>query len=297
MNGVLVIDKPTGWTSHDVVSKVRRLTGERSVGHLGTLDPLATGVLPLLLGKMTRLAQFFSDADKEYEGEIRLGYSTSTFDSEGERTSDIKPVTVDLEDIRNASCAFLGIVQQVPPPFSAKKISGVPAYRLARKQKPVELKPVMVHVKEFEVLGLAEDRVSFRAQVKAGTYIRTIAHELGLALGTGGHLATLRRTRSGEFTLADAITLQRLVDLAADQSFGNVFLPIRRILPELPSVTVTEEQQVRVCHGNSVNLAEFSSAKTIKVFSRGGELVAIAERVAGTLFQPKVVMCPRVGPL
>lgn len=291
MNGVLVIDKPIGWTSHDVVSKVRRLTGERSVGHLGTLDPLATGVLPLLLGKMTRLAQFFSDADKHYEGEIRLGYSTSTFDAEGERSSDYTPVTVDLETIRNASRAFVGSFPQVPPPFSAKKISGVPAYRLARKQKPVELKPVVVEVKEFEVLGMIDDRVSFRAQVKAGTYIRSIAHELGQALGTGGHLASLRRTRSGEFTLADAITLERLIHTAVNGSFHTLFVPIRKLLPGLPSVTATEEQLVRICHGNSVNLAELSRAKTIKVFSPANELVAIAERVAGTLFQPKVVMC------
>jgi tRNA pseudouridine55 synthase len=292
MNGVLVIDKPTGWTSHDVVSKVRRITGERSVGHLGTLDPLATGVLPLLLGKMTRLAQFFSDADKEYEGEIRLGYSTSTYDAEGERTSELKPVAVDLESIRVASRAFEGRFPQTPPPFSAKKISGIPAYRLARKQKAVELKPVMVEVKEIEVLGLVEDRVSFRAQVRAGTYIRSIAHELGQALGTGGHLASLRRTRSGEFTLADATSLERLGEAAEDHNFDSVSVPIRRLLPELPSVTASEEQLVRVCHGNSVNLAELSRAKTIKVFSRDNELVAIAERVAGTLFQPKVVICP-----
>src|SRR5438105_1548629 len=177
MNGVLVVDKPAGMTSHDVVARLRRITGERSVGHLGTLDPIATGVLPLVLGRMTRLAQFYTGSDKRYEGEIRLGWATDTYDAEGEPLSPGTQVQVTLEEVRAAAERFKGEIQQLPPPFSAKKIAGVPAYKLARKKKEVSLQPVRVMVHEFEIEKIEADIICFRAHVSAGTYLRSIAHE------------------------------------------------------------------------------------------------------------------------
>ncbi len=172
LNAVMVVDKPAGWTSHDVVAKVRRIVGERSVGHLGTLDPMATGVLPLVLGRMTRLCQFYSASEKVYEGSIGLGVATDTYDADGEPIGLPQPVNVTLEEITAAAAPYLGIIQQLPPPFSAKKIHGVPAYKLARKKKDVELQPVQVEVKEFTVAALEGNLARFRCRVSSGTYVR-----------------------------------------------------------------------------------------------------------------------------
>src|SRR5206468_1503675 len=174
MNGVLIIDKPAGLTSHDVVNRVRRILGQRSVGHLGTLDPMATGVLPLVIGNLTRLAQFYLASEKTYEGVIRFGFSTDTFDAEGEATSAAQAVALAENQVRELAARFRGTIEQAPPPFSAKKIKGVPAYKLARKHDDVQLKPVQVEVKEFEITSLEGDRISFRARVGSGTYIRSI---------------------------------------------------------------------------------------------------------------------------
>src|SRR5690349_8766550 len=182
-NGILIIDKPAGLTSHDVVHRVRRIVGQRDVGHLGTLDPMATGVLPLVLGNMTRLAQFYLASEKAYEGVVRFGFATDTYDAEGQPTSEPQPLHLSLDQLRELSCKFHGKIEQLPPPFSAKKIRGVPAYKLARKKKDVLLKPVQVEIKEFELLELTDSRVSFRARVASGTYMRSIAHDLGQLAG------------------------------------------------------------------------------------------------------------------
>jgi tRNA pseudouridine55 synthase len=300
MDAILVIDKPAGITSHDVVARVRRLLGERSVGHLGTLDPLATGVLPLLIGRYTRLAQFFAPAAKSYEGVIRLGFATDTYDADGEqvgeRTHDPK---VTLEQLRRIATGFVGEIDQKPPRYSAKKIAGVPAYRLARNNQEVELKTVRVQVERFDVRHLESDRVWFSAKVSPGTYVRSLAHELGQRLGIGAHLAELRRTAAGEFTLAQAITLDHLQQLkeqsAAQQAsfetcIDQFSLHPRRILPELPSVTVNSETAGLIANGRAVNLSELSAARQVKVFAGERKLLAIANRIAGTLFQPKVVL-------
>jgi len=286
-NGVLIVDKPAGMTSHDVVARVRRLAGERSVGHLGTLDPMATGVLPLVLGRMTRLAQFYAASEKSYEGEIRFGFATDTYDADGEPIGGPQPVGLTLEQVRAAAVGFRGSIQQTPPPFSAKKVGGVPAYKLARKKKEVELKPIRVEVREFEILGLEGDRASFRAHVASGTYLRSVAHDLGQLLGVGAHLASLRRTRVGEFGLEDAHTLEQ-IEQADDVE--KLCVHPRRILPEFPSVTATEENLARIRNGMAVNLPEMSRAPLVKVFAGQAELVCIASRVAGTLFHPKVVL-------
>jgi tRNA pseudouridine55 synthase len=290
MNGVLIVDKPAGLTSHDVVSRVRRLLKERSVGHLGTLDPMATGVLPLVMGKLTRLAQFYNDAEKIYEGKIRFGFATDTYDCEGEPASAPRIVQVTLEQVREAAAGFRGMIEQLPPPFSAKKIQGVPAYKLARKKREVKLEPVRVEIKEFEILALEGELAGFRARVSSGTYMRSVAHEIGQKLGLGAHLACLRRTGVGEFTESDCCTLERLEAAAQQDEAEGLMIHPRRILPGFPSVTADDLNANRIRHGQAVNLPELSRARLVKVFAGQAELIAIASRVAGTLFHPKVVL-------
>jgi tRNA pseudouridine55 synthase len=290
MNGVVIVDKPAGFTSHDVVNRIRHLLDERAVGHLGTLDPMATGVLPLVLGRMTRLAQFYNAAEKTYEGEIRLGFATDTYDATGEATGPAVPVAVEEDEVRQACTRFAGEFEQMPPPFSAKKIAGVPAYKLARKKREVTLKPVKVKIKQFDLLGFAKDRVRFHACVSSGTYLRTVAHELGAALRTGGHLSVLRRSAVAEFDLADAHTLDEIEAAAQADSFEALLVHPRRLLPNLPSIATTDENVARIRTGQAVNLPDVSRAPLVKVFRGQTDLIAIASRVAGTLFHPKIVL-------
>jgi tRNA pseudouridine55 synthase len=290
LNAVMVVDKPAGWTSHDVVAKARHMLGERSIGHLGTLDPMATGVLPLVLGRMTRLCRFYSGSEKTYQGKIRLGVVTDTYDADGEPAGKPQIVNVTLEEVVAASSAFLGLIQQTPPPFSAKKIQGVPAYKLARRKQPVELKPVEVEVKEFTISGLNEDLVDFQCRVSSGTYVRSLAHELGQKLGVGAHLASLRRTAVGEFTIAQSHTLVHVAEAVAQGRVDELCIHPRRVLPEIPSVTATDEDLAKIRHGRAVNLPDMSRSKWVKVFAGQSELVCLASRVAGTLFHPKVVL-------
>ncbi len=278
-------------TSHDVVAIVRRATGERSIGHLGTLDPMATGVLPMLLGKYTRLAQFYGRADKSYTGTIRFGYSTDSFDADGTQDSETKPLTQSLEQLRELVTRFHGTLDQVPPVFSAKKINGVPAHKLARTGQPVPVKPAQITVHRFVLTELTEETASFEVSISAGGYIRSLAHELGLAAGCGAHLASLRRTQAGDFTLADAITVEQLKELAGDTAAIEALLPHpRTLLPEMPSVTADEQLAGRLRNGMQVNLPEFSAAPLVKVFTSPTEMLAIGKRIAGTLMQPIVVM-------
>jgi tRNA pseudouridine55 synthase len=290
VDGVLIVNKPAGWTSHDVVARVRRIASEKSVGHLGTLDPMATGVLPLVLGSFTRLAQFYNQADKRYEGSIRFGWPTDTYDAEGEPSGPALPVQLSLDQVRAAGDRFVGLIQQVPPPFSAKKVAGVPAYKLARKGEEVELKPKEVEIKEFEITGWNGTEAQFKAWVSSGTYLRSLAHDLGQILGPGAHLASLQRTAVREFGIADAHSLADLEQAAAGNMLDQLFLHPRMVLPEFPAVTAPPESAARIRHGGAVNLPEFSQATTIRVFAGQRELLAIARRVAGTLFQPKVVL-------
>ena len=290
LNGVMVVDKPAGWTSHDVVAKARNLLRERSIGHLGTLDPMATGVLPLVLGRMTRLCQFYSASEKTYAGTIKLGIATDTYDADGEPVGPPQLVHVTLEEIVEMTRGFVGLLQQVPPPFSAKKIKGVPAYKLARKKQEVELAPVEVEVKEFTVCGLEGDLVRFRCRVSSGTYVRSLAHELGQKLGIGAHLASLRRTAVAEFSTDQSHTLEDIAEACARDGVEALLFHPRRVLPEIPCVTATEEDIGKIRHGRAVNLPEMSRSRWVKVFAGQDELVCLASRVAGTLFHPKVVL-------
>ncbi len=289
------MDKPGGMTSHDVVNRLRRITGEKSIGHLGTLDPMATGVLPLLLGKYTRLAQYFSSAEKSYAGAIRFGFSTDTYDAEGEAAGpDLwaeKGPALTLEQVRKAAEHFHGEMEQMPPAFSAKKIGGKPAYKLAREGKPVELKTAKVRIVSFEITALEGAEASFSMSISAGGYVRSVAHELGQALGCGAHLSRLRRTQAGVFTIDEARTLEELQAVAGNlEALEQLCLHPRGLLPEMPSVSGDAQALGRLRNGAQANLPEFSQASMVKVFIGQRELVGIAKRVAGTLFQPVVVM-------
>jgi len=275
-------------TSHDVVSRVRRLASEQSVGHLGTLDPMATGVLPLLLGKYTRLAQFFSLADKTYTGTIRFGFATDTYDAEGAAVGPVCEPALTLDQVREAALPFRGEIAQMPPVFSAKKVGGKPAYKLAREGKPVELKPKTIQIHEFAIQGLEGDTARFRMKVSAGGYVRSVAHELGIALGCGGRLSSLRRTQAGVFGIEEAWTLEALGELGP--GIEKAMVHPRTLLPEMPCVTADETALGKLRNGGQANLAEFSDAAMVKVFAGQRELVAVAKRVAGTLFQPVIVM-------
>jgi tRNA pseudouridine55 synthase len=291
VNGLLVIDKPAGMTSHDVVGILRRITGERSIGHLGTLDPMATGVLPLLLGKFTRLAQYFSSAEKSYSGTIRFGFATDTYDAEGQPAGPDSQPALTLDQVRAAASRFQGEMEQMPPPFSAKKIAGMPAYKLAREGKPVELKAVKVCITSFEIIAIEGSDARFTMTISAGGYVRSVAHELGQILGCGAHLSSLRRTQAGVFTLAEAHTLDELQLLAGNAAaLEGLCVHSRSLLPEMPSVTGDALALGRLRNGAQANLPEFSNAPLVKVFAGQNDLVGIAKRVAGTLFQPVVGM-------
>jgi tRNA pseudouridine55 synthase len=323
MNAVLIIDKPAGLTSHDVVNRARRILRERCIGHLGTLDPMATGVLPLVTGNLTRLAQFYTASEKTYEGTIRFGFATDTYDAEGEPTTIPQEVNLHVSDVEAMATRFRGVISQTPPPFSAKKIKGVPAYKLARQQKQVVLKPVQVEIKEFEILEVGSDRARFRARVASGTYMRSVAHDMGRELGCGAHLESLRRTSVAEFNLEEAHTLDELAHLChPDRSVPSpkgtergveslprasearregpavavasiveaLFIHPRKLLPDFPSVTADEPTVARIRSGRTINLPDVSRARQVKVFAGQSELIAIATRIAGTLFHPKIVL-------
>jgi len=293
VDGVLIVDKPAGLTSHDVVVRVRRMAQEKSVGHLGTLDPMATGVLPMVVGRFTRLAQFYNAADKRYRGTIRFGLATDSFDAEGDPAGPEQPVNLSLDQIRDAAARFVGKLEQLPPPFSAKKVAGVPAYKLARKGKEVALEPKPVEVKEFTITSWESPQAQFSAWVSSGTYVRTLVHDMGKILGPGAHLSALVRTAVREFKLDEAHSLDELERAAVDGRLEEMLLHPRLVLPEFPAVTASEESLAKIRHGSAVNLPEFSKAGTVRVFAGQKELVAIANRVAGTLFQPKIVLAGR----
>lgn len=290
MNGLLILDKPAGMTSHDVVARVRRASGESSIGHLGTLDPMATGVLPLLLGKFTRLAQFYGTSEKTYTGTIRFGFATDTYDAQGTPISQPLQPALTLELVRAAASRFRGEIQQMPPPVSAKKIGGKPAYKIARAGGTPELKPVPISVTDFAIISLEGDIASFSIRLSAGGYVRSIAHELGQALGCGAHLASLRRTVSGPFPIEQALSLDEVEVLGRSGTLAEHLPHPRTLLPQFPSVTADEQTAGRLRNGMQVNLPEFSPVPLVKIFVGQKELAAIGRRVAGTLFQPMVVL-------
>ncbi|MGD0500827.1 MAG: tRNA pseudouridine(55) synthase TruB [Bryobacteraceae bacterium] len=293
MDGVIVVDKPEGWTSHDVVAKTRRIAGTRKVGHLGTLDPIATGVLPLVIGRATRLAQFYTHSDKIYECVVRFGWSTVTYDRAGEPTSEPAPVALDAGELERLLERFRGEILQVPPPVSAKKVGGKKAYDLTRLSKPVELAPVKVHVYELALLAVGASEARLRAHCSGGTYMRSIAHDLGQALGCGAHLLDLRRTASAEFDIGQARTIPQLESLAADERLVDAITPAARMLPDFPGVYVDDITVSQIRNGRNFRASPFRSqtaSRYVKAIDREENLVAVGEAVLPNLYHPVVVL-------
>jgi tRNA pseudouridine55 synthase len=293
VDGIIVVDKPAGWTSHDAVNRMRRLAGTRKVGHLGTLDPAATGVLPMVIGRATRLAQFFSRNDKVYEGVIHFGCATDSYDGDGVALSD--PVEVALEPValETALDCFRGEFDQMPPPVSAKKIGGRPAYELARKHLPVELSAVRVSVSRLEVLEMQSGEITVRVHCSAGTYIRSIAHDLGQALGCGAFLKSLRRLASGDFRIEQARTLDELGALAEAGRLEEALLPASGLLPEFPAATVDEITAGQIRNGRDFQipaLPTHPAARYVKALNSRGELVAIGEARLPLVYHPVLVL-------
>lgn len=292
-NGVLVVDKPAGPTSHDVVARVRRALKTPRVGHTGTLDPLATGVLPIVVGRATRLASFLSGSEKEYVAGIRLGSATETYDAAG-RGAIPAPPDVATADLNDALCAFRGTFDQAPPPFSAKKIDGVRAYKLARKQTPVQPAPVSVTVHRLALESYNDGLVVLRVAASAGFYVRSLAHDLGRALGCGAHLETLRRVRAAGFAEDAAVPLSQIEE--SGQDAARWLVPLEKLLQDIPAVVLSDRGLKRAVHGNHVSPEDTSppvvspDIDRCRLIDRAGNLIGIAEPRAGGLLHPVVVL-------
>jgi len=283
MDGVLVIDKPSGPTSHDVVSRVRRATGTRRVGHTGTLDPIASGVLPLVIGRAARLARFLGDGEKHYDALIRLGLETDTYDVTGRPTPGGFPDGVERlspERVEEALRGFRGTFRQAPPPFSAKKVDGTRAYRLARRGMPLQLPPSTVRVSRLELADLEGDLLRLEVTCSPGFYVRALAHELGAQLGTGACLQSLRRVRSGEFALDRAASLEAVEqDIAVAR---DCLVPMSSLLNSWPGVTLTSQGARRAACGGLIRQADLAGpagpfACRVRLFDQRGQLIALAE--------------------
>jgi len=291
LDGALLIDKPAGPTSHDVVYALRRNFRLDKVGHCGTLDPNATGLLIVVLGRATKLSEKLMSDDKVYEGTVKFGEATDSYDAAGELVSSLPLLPMTLEEINQSAATFQGDQMQTPPMVSAVKVNGVPLYKLARKGVEVERKARLIRVYSFKFSRYEEPYGSFRVACTKGTYVRSLAHDFGQKLGCGAHLSSLRRTQAGVFTLAEVHTLEELSALAGEiEALERLCIHPRNLLPEMPSVTGDAMALGRLRNGAQANLPEYSSAPLVKVFAGQRELVGIAKRVAGTLFQPVVGM-------
>ncbi len=293
MDGVIVVDKPAGWTSHDVVNKMRRIADTQRVGHLGTLDPLATGVLPVVVGKATRLAQFYTRSDKIYEGAVQFGWATTSYDRDGEVVGEKRGVVLDRAELERCLEPFRGEILQTPPAVSAKKVDGKRAYELARKQIAVELEPVKVQIYELELLAVEGAEARLRVHCSGGTYVRSIAHDVGRLMGCGAHLRELRRLASGEFRIGQARTIPQLERLAADERLIDALVRAADMLPAFPSVFVEDAVVRDIRNGRNFPASPFRAqpeSRHVKAITREGELVAIGEAVLANLFHPTVVL-------
>lgn len=298
-------------TSHDVVQAVRHRLGVRKVGHLGTLDPMATGVLPLALGKATRLVEFLKGGRKSYEGTIRLGFSTDTYDREGQKNSDVVTPEVTREQLTQQAAKMLGEQLQMPPPFSAKKLRGVPAYRLARQGKPVPLAACAVQIDalSFTLSVSTTDEVEFTICCSAGTYVRSVAHDLGRHLGCGAHLVRLRRTESGEFSLSQSLTLHEFQRLTLEVLAARLIL-LNEVLGEFPVLQADAQAETAIAQGrvfscgNAEGQPQSGETSWHRVLSSEGLLIALAKPVAASgandlanstavLWHPDVVLITR----
>jgi tRNA pseudouridine55 synthase len=302
VSGVLVIDKPAGITSHDVVARVRKILHQRQVGHFGTLDPFATGVLPVSVGKATRFAQFYLKSRKAYAGTIRFGFSTDTYDATGEPTSEAVPVALEASVLEGHFRQFTGRLLQTPPPYSAKRVGGKRAYELARQHQPVNLTPVEVEIYALELLSFEGEQVHFAVECSGGTYVRSVAHDLGQKLGCGAHLAGLRRTAVAEFTENRAVTLEHLQAVGQQGNWESCIVRLEALLPDCPELVVRGREEASVRHGHAFELAQalrpgrgeapehVTAANLLKILGPERRLIAVARHVSGAIYHPHLVL-------
>jgi len=305
VHGALVINKPRGVTSHDVVVRVRKLLRERSVGHLGTLDPIATGVLPLLIGAATRLQRFYGARRKAYRGRIRFGFATDTYDADGHALGPDTAPTLTREQLAPLLTELTGKIEQVPPAYSAKKVGGVAAHERARRREKFTLAAVAVEVYRFELQQVEGARAEFEIECAAGTYIRSLVHDLGQRAGSGAHLEEICRTASGEFTLQQSLTLESLEEAVREDRVPQVLIPLNELLAELPLAVVNTGLERKLRHGGRIELNETQIEPgqmvdaidsdawkpfRLRVLNQQRELVAIAQAVVPRVYQPIVVM-------
>ncbi|MGA2600112.1 MAG: tRNA pseudouridine(55) synthase TruB [Bryobacteraceae bacterium] len=293
MDGVFVIDKPAACTSHDVVNRMRRISQMRRIGHLGTLDPMATGVLPLIVGRATRLAQYFIRNDKIYDAVVRFGLTTTSYDREGEVTSTNDSFELNRAELEIALESYRGTFFQTPPPVSAKKVNGVPAYKLARKNVAVELEPVEVTIHSLDLLEMTRDTARILVRCSGGTYVRSIAHDLGQRLGCGGILDQLRRTASGDFTEEQAHSLEELQSLSEQKRLADALIPAGLLLPEIPAEIVDALTAGQIRQGRDFRVSPFRSQREgrfVKALTHDGELVAIGEAKLPHVYHPILVL-------
>jgi tRNA pseudouridine55 synthase len=293
MDGVIVIDKPQGLTSHDVVAAARRMLGEKRIGHTGTLDPLATGVLPLACGRATRLVRFLTASDKEYDASILFGMTTDTLDIRGAETSR-SGATPSQDAVVEALASLTGEYLQMPPAYSAKKIGGRRAYELARRDEPVTLTAVPVRVSRLDLVEFGDDRCRLSVTCSAGFYVRSLVRDLGERCGTGACLEALRRTRSGDFSLDEAVALDALEDPA---DLETLLIPMEKLLPNLPAVTVTSEGLARVSHGQQIRASDLAgpalstAADWVRLLDGSGSLVGLGTpHSTSGILHPEVVL-------
>lgn len=281
MDGVLVVDKESGWTSHDVVAKIRNLLKIKKVGHAGTLDPFATGVLPLTLGRATRLTNYFLASDKGYRGVIRFGFATDTYDVDGDPSSEETQPILERSKLENIFSRYQGTIQQTPPPYSAKKVNGRPLYSYARKGIDIIPPSKTVTIKSLILHGIENCEVEFELTCTAGTYARSLAHDIGREYGCGAHLIRLRRIHSGEFPIEKAAPLHdKNGQFHSPDYFLSRAIPKKDLLQEIPSIVISDGDRAKLLHGTDLNLLTVNSeAEEFRLIDVSGELIAIARRI------------------
>lgn len=312
-DGALVINKPKGRTSHDMVDAVRHLVGFRQIGHLGTLDPLATGVLVLLLGKATRLVRFYTGRRKRYTAGFRFGFATNTYDSEGEAQGPDTAPELDRDQLERFAAESMGKFAQMPPQFSAKKVKGRPAYELARQNVEFQLKPADVELFEYRLMGIEGSVARFTIECSSGTYVRSLAHDMGKRLGCGAHLTEISRTAVGEFSIEQAMAIEEVAESARAGKLKDLVIPLENLLANYPRANVLPILEKRVRHGGKFNVmvsqvqpghvdlppgatthldSDAVGPPRLRVFSQENKLLAIAEAVVPRTYQPVVVFDP-----
>lgn len=289
ISGVLVVDKPSGMTSHDVVNVVRRLARTRRVGHAGTLDPMATGVLVVLVGPATRLSRFAMRGDKRYHSVVRMGETTNTYDADGEIT-ERRTVTVDRVAIEDALTALVGPIEQIPPMYAAIKVKGRKLYELARQGKEIQREPRAVTIHSIDILDWQPPDLTLDVACSSGTYIRSLAHDLGQQLGCGGHIRELRRLVSGPFAIAQARPLAELEELYAAGDLAEALLPPQTTLSGMPAAIMTPEQERALRYGQQIDLQASKAAESIQAHDQQGNLIAVLTRASDTQYRPTLVL-------